>query len=155
VEASVLGIALLAAAAALVLVEAHLPTGGLVGLLGIAAFVAGGLLVEMPVPVIVAVALLVGGFGLFVGDRVFRAQRQERVMTGWEELVGSVGEVRAALDPVGQALVEGALWTARVPDGSGPLARGAKVRITSVEGLTLHVEPLDPDEREAGVESPA
>ena len=154
-EVSGAGLALLAASVVLILAEVLLPTGGFVGALGLAVFVAAGLALEIPVPAIVAIVLVVAAIGLFVGDKVFRAQRQDRVMTGWEELIGSVGEVRVALNPIGQVFVEGALWTARAPEGGAPVAKGAKVKITRVEGLTLVVEPLGSGGPEAGVESPS
>jgi len=64
--------------------------------------------------------------------------------------------VREPLDPIGQIFVEGALWRAELtPPGAGteqaatgsagdgrPLERGSRVRVESVEGLTLRVRPL-------------
>ena len=78
-------------------------------------------------------------------------------------MVGAVGEVRDPLDPIGQIFVEGALWRAELapahdgsgnagaePDGDGrAIGRGSRVRVESVEGLTLHVRPLE-DEPDAG-----
>jgi membrane-bound serine protease (ClpP class) len=147
---TVAGVLLLLAAVGLIIAEAHLPTGGILGAAGIAALVASGLLLydtgseafEVDVPVIVAVAVLIGGLGLFMAERVYRAYKQQRVMTGWEELIGARGEVRVPLDPVGQVFVEGALWRARPASGDGPLERGVQVEVTAVDGLTLHVEPV-------------
>lgn len=144
------GILLLLAAVGLIVAEAHLPTGGLLGAGGIAALIASGLLLydtdseafEVDVPVIVAVAVLIGGLALLISQRVFAAYRQKRVMTGWEELLGAEGDVRVALDPVGQVFVEGALWRAQPLDGEAKIELGARVRIVRVEGLTLFVEPL-------------
>jgi membrane protein implicated in regulation of membrane protease activity len=53
--------------------------------------------------------------------------------------------VRQPLDPVGQVFVEGALWRAELTAANGdgrPLERGSRVRVESVEGLTLHVSPV-------------
>ena len=58
--------------------------------------------------------LLIGGFLAFAVQRAFRARRQP-ARTGWEEMIGAVGEVRERLDPVGQIFVEGALWRASWP----------------------------------------
>jgi membrane-bound serine protease (ClpP class) len=76
-----------------------------------------------------------------VVERAIRARR-EPVRTGWEELVGAEGEVRKALDPNGQVFVEGALWQARPAAGDGPIAAGDRVRVESVDGLTLEVVPV-------------
>jgi membrane-bound serine protease (ClpP class) len=68
------------------------------------------------------------------------------VITGWEELVDRVGEVRQPLDPVGQVFVEGALWRAEAADGAGRIPLGVRVRVESVDGLTLRVRPLEGEE---------
>ena len=47
------------------------------------------------------------------------------------------GGCPTALDPTGQVLVQGELWQAVAQNGA--VAVGETVRITAVEGLTLHV----------------
>jgi membrane-bound serine protease (ClpP class) len=141
-DSELLGYLLLAAAVALFLVELLLPTGGLVGLLGVAALVAGQVILDVPWYVIVLVVLVILAFGAFLTQKVYRAHKQDRVLTGWEELIGREGEVRVALAPVGQMFVNGALWRARVDDGAEPLPVGARARVREVDGLTLRVEPL-------------
>jgi membrane-bound serine protease (ClpP class) len=141
-DSDTLGYLLLAAALALFLVEVLLPTGGLVGLLGVAALVAGQIILDVPWWVIVLVVLLILGFGVFLTGKVYKAHKQDRVLTGWEELIGSEGEVRVALAPVGQLFVNGALWRAQVDEGAEALPVGARARVREVDGLTLRVEPL-------------
>jgi membrane-bound serine protease (ClpP class) len=146
------GLALLVLAFVLIVAEAHLPTGGLLGVLGIAALVAGGLLLfddgdggEAVSPwVAVPVAVVLGGGLIAVGQRVMTARRRE-VTTGQEELIGSTGRVRVALDPVGQVFVQGALWRARA-DGDERIEVGGAVRVEAIDGLTLIVGP-DPEQR--------
>src|SRR5439155_11088421 len=95
--------------------------------------------------VVITVAIVLGGGIAFVVERVVRARRLPK-RTGWEELIGEVGEVRQPLDPFGQVFVEGALWAAREKGGdalSRRAAIGSRVRVESVEGLTLQVSPLD------------
>ena len=67
--------------------------------------------------------------------------RREPVWTGEEELPGAEGDVRVAIDPVGQVFVHGALWRAEPADGldAEPIPTGARVRVESVDGLTLKV----------------
>jgi membrane protein implicated in regulation of membrane protease activity len=69
-------------------------------------------------------------------------------------MIGREGTVKVPLDPVGQIFVQGALWRARLSDPDAePPALGDRVRVDSVDGLTLHVTPLGAaEERE---ESPA
>jgi membrane-bound serine protease (ClpP class) len=145
------GLALLVLAFALIVAEAHLPTGGVLGVLGIAALVAGGLLLfdegeggESVSPwVAVPVAVVLGGGVLAVGQRVLAARHRE-VRTGQEELIGSTGRVRAALDPVGQVFVDGALWRARAV-GDERIEVGVAIRVEAIDGLTLIVA-RDPEQ---------
>jgi membrane-bound serine protease (ClpP class) len=70
-----------------------------------------------------------------------RQMRRRKVQTGVENLVGSTGEVTEPLAPTGQIRVLGELWTARA---TSELPRGARVRVLSVQGLMLEVEPAEP-----------
>lgn len=157
------GVLLLVFGVAMIIAEAHLPTHGILGASGVAALIAAGLVLydtntsayEISAPVVILAGLLIGGFLAFAIERAIRARRRP-ARTGWEEMIGAVGEVREPLDPIGQIFVEGALWRAELtPPGPGseqaaagsatdgrPLERGSRVRVESVEGLTLRVRPL-------------
>jgi membrane-bound serine protease (ClpP class) len=157
------GVLLLVFGVAMIIAEAHLPTHGILGASGVAALIAAGLVLydtntsayEISAPVVILAGLLIGGFLAFAVERAIRARGQP-ARTGWEEMIGAVGEVREPLDPIGQIFVEGALWRAELmPPGAGseqaaggsaidgrPLERGSRVRVESVEGLTLRVRPL-------------
>jgi membrane-bound serine protease (ClpP class) len=145
------GIALLVLGVALIIAEAHVAAGGVLGVGGVIALALSGLLLydtgsdEFGVspPVVIVAGLLIGGFLAFAVNKVVEARRNP-VFTGWEELVGEVGQVRQPLDPVGLVFVEGALWRAEsLEAGSEPLPHGARVRIESVDGLTLRVRPVE------------
>jgi membrane-bound serine protease (ClpP class) len=156
------GVVLLVAGVAMIIAEAHLPTHGVLGVSGVIALVAGGLLLYntnssafgISPAVVVAVAVILGGGVAFAVQRAVAARRLPK-RTGWEELVGRVGVVRQPLAPLGQVWLEGGLWAARLIDGDGDAgseaAIGSRVRVESVEGLTLQVRPLDghAEEREA------
>jgi membrane-bound serine protease (ClpP class) len=147
------GVILLALGFGLIVAEIHLPTHGLLGVGGVACLAFGGLLLyntqssafELSPVVVVAVAAVLGGGLLFVVRRVIAA-RQLPKKDGWEELVGSVAVVRQPLDPNGQVYVHGALWRAAAKD-DGPAGRpiipGSRVRVESVNGLTLNVTPVE------------
>jgi membrane-bound serine protease (ClpP class) len=49
--------------------------------------------------------------------------------------------VREPLDPEGQIFIAGALWRARVAAPESRLDLGTRVRVESVDGLTLMVQP--------------
>jgi len=136
---------LLVLALVLFIAEAHVPSG-ILGILGIAALVGAGLVYRheghrLPVVVIVAVALLLGGLVLLAARKVLHAYRNEPVRTGYEEMAGATAEVRSPLDPEGQVFVQGAIWHARLRGGEGQVPVGGRVRVESVDGLTLLVRP--------------
>jgi membrane-bound serine protease (ClpP class) len=151
---TVVGVLLLVAGIAMIIAEAHLPTHGILGASGVAALVASGLLLydthssafEISAPAVIVVGVVLGGL-LAVGVQRAVKARSLPKHTGWEEMLGAVGEVRQPLDPVGQIFIQGALWRARLasPSGEGarPLERGSRVRVESVEGLTLDVSPVE------------
>jgi membrane-bound serine protease (ClpP class) len=145
VVAIIAGVAVL-----LLIVELLLPTGGVLALVGAAGLVAAGILAlgdeGSDASEYVAAGLITAGvlsaIAVFIiTPKVIRAHRDEPVRTGWEELIGLDAEVRETLDPLGQVWIEGALWKARVDDGDAPVAIGNRVRIESVDGLTLIVKP--------------
>ena len=148
-----LAIALLVLALLLFIAEAHAPTT-VAGLLGVAALVGAGFAWrdaghDLPVAAIIVGGLILAGFVVFASRKAIAAHRDETVRTGSEELVGAVGEVRIPLDPEGQIFVQGALWRART-SGPGEIGPGNRVRVRSVDGLTLEVEPVrDPDPAKA------
>jgi membrane-bound serine protease (ClpP class) len=145
-----LAIALLAVALLLFIAEAHAPTTVL-GLLGVGALVGAGFAWrdaghDLPVAAIVIAGVILAGFVVFASRKALAAHRDQPVRTGYEELVGDLGEVREPLDPEGQVFIEGALWRARVAERESPVDLGNRVRVRSVDGLTLVVEPVaDPD----------
>jgi membrane-bound serine protease (ClpP class) len=140
-----LAIALLAVALLLFIAEAHAPTTVL-GLLGVAALVGAGFAWrdaghDLPVAAIVIAGLILAGFIVFASRKALAAHRDQPVRTGWEELVGEIGEVRVPLDPEGQIFIAGALWRARVAAPESSVDLGTRVRVESVDGLTLVVQP--------------
>jgi membrane-bound serine protease (ClpP class) len=144
---------LVVVALVLFIAEAHTPSG-ILGVLGIAAFVGAGLIYRheghsLPVVVIVAAALVLGALVLLAGRKALAAQRNEPVRTGAEELIGAIAEVRSPLDPDGRVFTQGAIWHARLAAGADRVAVGDRVRVESVDGLTLTVRPEAETEEEA------
>lgn len=154
------GIALLVIGTGMIVAETQLPTGGILGGVGVLGLALGGLLLFdtdagfgiSPV-VVIAAAVMIGGFLVFALSKAMQA-RKNPVHTGWEELIGFEGDVRQPLDPVGQVWVDGGLWRATPADGlidgdeTRLRKRGVRVRVDSVEGLTLRVRPLASDDEE-------
>jgi len=141
------GILLLVLAMGLFIAEGHLQSHGVLGLSGVIALILSGLLLYdtnggfgVSVPVVIVAGTVLGGFFAFMVQRAVRARR-EPVRTGYEEMVGALAEVRVPLAPEGQVFTNGALWRARAVDGAGRLRTGDRVRVESVDGLTLLVRP--------------
>jgi membrane-bound serine protease (ClpP class) len=152
------GVLLLALAMALFIAEGHLQSHGVLGASGVIALILSGLLLYntnggfgVSVPVVIVAGIVLGSFFALVLQRAVRARR-EPVRTGHEEMVGAIAEVRVPLAPEGQVFTNGALWRARAVDGAGRLHAGDRVRVESVDGLTLLVrpEPVPESESENG-----
>ncbi len=141
----VTGVLLIVGGLVLLVAELFLPSFGIVGGAGVVAFVLGSLFLFERGPgspavdrgLIAGAAAAVAMAMLAVTFLVVRAQAR-RSPLGLEGMVGALGETQGALDKEGIVLVHGELWKARA---ARPLARGSRVRVVSVEGLTLHVTP--------------
>lgn len=85
-----------------------------------------------------AVSALTVGFFWIAVRRGVLAQRA-RPLYNPDDLLGQVGDVRSALDPVGSVYAGGELWSAR---SDSPVAVGTPVRVRGREGLVLLVDPV-------------
>jgi membrane-bound ClpP family serine protease len=146
----VVGVALVLVGLALLVAEAHLPTGvlgvaGGVSLAGGAALaIAGagaGLLLAVPVAL---GAGAIAGLWLVVAARGAIASQSLRARSGREALTGHTGTVRNWTGNDGQVLVDGALWRARPsPLEEASLHAGDEVVVERVSGLTLSVRKAE------------
>jgi membrane-bound serine protease (ClpP class) len=139
------GLALLSLGLMFMLAEAFVPSFGALGIGGVIGFVIGSIILfdqgdtgyAVSLPLILALALLSAGFFLFVVGAAIKA-RQRPVVSGREELLQASGEVLDDFADSGRIRVHGEVWQAVT---KVPLRRGEKVRVRSVEGLVLGVEP--------------
>jgi membrane-bound serine protease (ClpP class) len=124
--------------------EAKFATHGVLGLGGIALLTLGGLLlVDGPIPQLrvklltaLAVSVPLGVITVFLMTIALRARRN-KVVTGIQGLIGSVGEARTDIDPEGKVFIQGELWNAHAPSR---VSIGEQVVVRKVEGLELEVE---------------
>ena len=79
----------------------------------------------------------VGGGIVFFTVMFALKARKRPVVSGQEQMIGSVGEVLEDLESEGWARVEGERW--RIVSAH-PLRRGHKVKVVGVTGLTLRVQ---------------
>jgi membrane-bound serine protease (ClpP class) len=133
---------------ALMIAEAFVPGFGVLGIGGIIAFIAGSLFLFDPsgadIDISVSLPLILGAAGttlalvLLVLGATVRAQRRP-VVTGAEEMIGSVAHVVEWKGLNGRVRVHGETWSARA---SRAFAPEEAVRVVSREGLTLVVQSL-------------
>ena len=125
--------------------EAKFQTHGALGIGGIVCMIIGAmLLVDGPIPEMrinwktaVGVALPFGLITVFLTTIAMRA-RAAKVVTGEQGMIGMIGVARSPLTPQGKVFVNGELWNAVA---LAPVKSGEPVRVRSVHGLTVEVEP--------------
>jgi membrane-bound serine protease (ClpP class) len=141
------GLALLSLGIIFMLAEAFVPSFGALGFGGVIAFVIGSIILfdqegsgyAVSLPLIFALSLMTAGFFLFLIGAAIKA-RARPVVSGQEELLQASGEVLDDFEGKGRIRIHGEVWKA---ESSTPLRRGDKVRIISIDGLVLKVQPLD------------
>jgi membrane-bound serine protease (ClpP class) len=153
-----LGLALVVVALALLLAEAHLSTGGLIGACASVAAVGGVVLLLLAAGagavavLIVALCAAAASMSLLLlaRRRILRPLRL-RPRTGREALVGHVGVVRCSDGAEAQVFLDGSLWraepnpidqAAELHDGTA-LHDGDRVVVERVNGLTLGVRKAE------------
>jgi membrane-bound ClpP family serine protease len=144
-----LGVSLLIVGAIVIVVEAHVPTLGMLGGPGVIAVGVGAVLAVsglgggLALALITALLLVASGIGVVaLSLRGGLAVRRRRVRTGPEGLIGHLGVVRSWAESTGSVLVDGALWRARrsiLDDEDGELHAGDRVVVEHLSGLTVGV----------------
>lgn len=140
------GLALILLGFALLAAELVTPTLGVLGVGGVVAFVAGGLLLfdrdvpglGIPLPLIFGLALSAAAGVLLGGSMALRARRVP-VVSGREELVGALGRVTQVVNGQAWAQIHGERWQVQA---DAPLSPGQPVRVSGLRGLVLQVQPL-------------
>lgn len=144
------GLALIVLGLAFMIAEAFLPSFGILGLGGVAAFVAGSLMLidtELPgygIPIGLVAPLAVGSALLLFGTaRLALKTRRRPVASGAAAMIGALCKVERYNDErphEGWVRIEGELWHAV---SVTPLHPAETVRILKRSGLTLEVIPVD------------
>ena len=141
------GVALILVGIAMMVTELFTPTFGAIGIGGVVAFVTGSIILfdtdveglTVSTPLVVTVSLVAGA--LFAATILMAVRQRERpVVTGREEMVGSMAEAQESFSQSGQVLAHGELWSARTMQ---PVSAGQRVRIKDIDGLILEVEPVE------------
>ncbi|HTS10691.1 MAG TPA: NfeD family protein [Candidatus Limnocylindrales bacterium] len=139
----VVGLALLLLGMVLLGLELKITSHGALSLGGLVAFVFGSVLMLPRIPgyrispFAIGTAVLLWALMIGVVVRKVVASRHQPVLMGVQRMSGSMGVAKTEIAPRGVVLINGEDWNA-LADAS-PIAKGDRVTVVSVEGLTLHV----------------
>ena len=148
------GFALIILGIIFMVAEAFVPSFGALGIGGVAAFVIGSIILmdtDVPgfgvsLPLIGSIALVSSGLFAIVLVMALKA-RKRPVVSGQEELVGAIAEATQDFEQQGYVHLHGESWNAV---SQTPVKKGDKMKVTRLDGLTVHVEPVrHNDEEEA------
>ncbi len=140
------GLALILLGAALLVIDAHVPTHGALTVSGLISLVVGSLLLfhnapapyHVNTPLVISFAAVLGSFWAFAITKAVQVRRRP-VTVGPHTMVGEFGEARRD----GLVFVHGELWQARPADGQ-PLRPGQRVKVSGVDPeLVLEVVHAD------------
>ncbi|NKR25147.1 serine protease [Rhodococcus hoagii] len=147
-----LGVLALVVGVLLIVIEAHVPTFGALGVAGTLLagtgawllFTSGGLGLEIALPVTLGVGVVGLGAVAVTGRKVLSARR-EPVRSGVQSLVGSEAQVLSWDGAQGEVRLGGELWRARMEFGyTDTPCSGESVVVEGVRGLTLSVRRREP-----------
>jgi membrane-bound serine protease (ClpP class) len=152
------GIGLILLGIALMTAEAFAPSFGVLGIGGLVSFVLGTTIVidsdvpqfQIGWPVIAGVAAFSVGMTVLIARLAVTSHRR-KVTSGREALTGMVGTVVDWKGEQGHVFVNGERWRAT---GVDSMQAGDAVRVASLHGLTLAVEPAPVGDRH-GLTQPA
>ncbi len=137
------GLGLILLGIAFMIGEAFLPAFGSLGIGGLIAFVIGSIiLIDTDAPGFAIPYALIGGiaaasaaFLILVVGMLVKGRRRP-VVSGREEMIGASGVALEDIQREGWARVHSETWRVRA---SAPLAKGQRLRVTAIDGLTLDV----------------
>jgi len=137
------GLALMLLGIAFIIAEAFMPSFGILGFGGVAAFVVGSVILmdeqhlHISLPLIGGTALVSAGFFLWVTSQFIRLRRRKPV-TGAEEMIGMEGKAVEDIAPEGRIRTHGEIWKAH---SDAPIRKGQRIRVVGLQGLVLEVVP--------------
>jgi membrane-bound serine protease (ClpP class) len=150
---NVVGLLLVGIGIVLFALEPSIPSHGLLTLGGAIAFVLGASalysqpnplqpVVGVALPLLVVATATSAAFGLLIATMAVRTRQMIGPASSPRAsvAVGTAGEVRNPLAPLGSVYAAGEEWSARTAD-ERPLDRGTPVRVVRTDGLTVVVEP--------------
>jgi membrane-bound serine protease (ClpP class) len=137
------GLVLLLLGVALLVADVHVTSHGALTVAGLVGLAVGSIMLfqnapspyHTSKPLVIGVAVGLGALWAFAVGKAWQVRRTP-VKVDPKLIAGSIGEVRGG----GLVFVNGELWQARAAGGEA-LRPGQRVRVESLEGLTLTVRP--------------
>jgi membrane-bound serine protease (ClpP class) len=136
------GLLLMLLGVALLVVDVHVTSHGALTVAGLISLAVGSIMLfsnasgfHTSKPLVISIAVALGAAWAFAISKAVEV-RHRPVEVGAQLIAGSVGEVRDN----GLVFVNGELWQARAAGGE-VLRPGERVRVESLDGLTLTVRP--------------
>lgn len=127
--------------------EVFAPSFGALGIGGVISFVVGSVILfdtegsnmQVAIPLIIVVSAVTAGF-ILVAIRLVFSSHKKPVVSGSEEMIGSVGEALEDFEGRGRIRVHSETWNAFADK---PVKTGDKVKVTALDGLVLKVAPIE------------
>ena len=144
------GLILVLIALALIIAEAHLPTFGVLGILGmIALFTGGNMIVEaggiFGIPVgwdfFIGIGVVAVGYTL-ISTYIFAKSLKKQTSTGLEGMIGQDATIFEWANQSGKVMVHGELWQAE-SERTHHFNAGDIVTISGAEELKLRIRQKD------------
>ena len=140
------GLALIIVGVILIIAEAFVPSFGALGLGGIVAFMFGSIMMfDSGIPgfgismtFVVTFSTIMGLALLWLVHFLVKLQRRGPV-SGAASIIGGTGVAMESFTGAGRVWLEGESWQAQ---SSVPIQKDQEVRVTALDGLLLHVEPI-------------
>ncbi len=136
------GLVLMLLGVTLLVIDVHVTTHGALTVAGLISLAVGSIMLfqnapgyHTSKPLVIGVALALGAAWVFAMTKALQVRRRP-VEVGPQLIAGTVGEVRGD----GLVFLNGELWQARAASGE-KLHPGERVRVESLDGLTLTVRP--------------
>jgi len=127
----------------LLIVESLVPSFGVFGIGGVAAFVIGSIFLfdteldhfKVSLPLIAAIAFISTLFIVFALGFIWRA-RKNKIVSGQEEIINAWVTASDDFTGNGYVMFNGERWAA---NSLQPVKKGQKVKVKSIKGLTLNL----------------
>jgi membrane-bound serine protease (ClpP class) len=136
------GLVLMLLGVALLVIDVHVTSHGALTVAGLISLAVGSIMLfsnasgfHTSKPLVISIAVALGALWVFAISKAVEV-RHRPVAVGAQLIAGSVGEVRDN----GLVFVNGELWQARAAGGE-VLRPGERVRVESLDGLTVTVRP--------------